>query len=70
LTGDEVYRETAKTAFEWYHGRNLQGVVLYNPETGTCYDGITHEGLNRNQGAEATLSYYIAYLEMRANNLL
>ena len=70
LTGDEVYRETAKTAFEWYHGRNLQGVVLYSPETGTCYDGITHEGLNRNQGAEATLSYYLAYLEMRANNLL
>ncbi len=69
-TGDEVYRDTAKTAFEWYHGRNLQRATLYNPETGTCFDGITREGLNRNQGAESTLSYYLAYLEMRENNIM
>lgn len=69
-TDDEVYRETAKTAFEWYHGRNLQRAMLYDPENGTCFDGITHEGLNRNQGAESTLSYYLAYLEMRENNIV
>jgi len=26
--------------------------------------------LNRNQGAEATLSYYLAYLKMREHNLV
>ncbi len=69
ITRKEHYRDAAQTAFDWYHGGNLNGVVLYNPETGTCYDGITHEGLNQNQGAEATLSYYLAYLAMRENGL-
>jgi hypothetical protein len=69
-TGDDGHLETAQTAFEWYRGRNIQQVVLLNPETGTCYDGITPEGLNLNQGAEATLSYYLAYLKMREHNLV
>jgi hypothetical protein len=69
-TGGEVYRDAARTAFDWFHGGNLQGVLLYSPETGTCYDGITPDGLNKNQGAESTLSYYLAYLEMRENNLI
>lgn len=69
-TDGEVYRDAARTAFDWFHGGNLQGVLLYSPETGTCYDGITPEGLNKNQGAESTLSYYLAYLEMRKHNLV
>ncbi len=69
ITGKEHYRNAAQAAFDWYHGRNLKGAVLYNPETGTCYDGITPEGLNQNQGAEATLSYYLAHLAMRDNGL-
>jgi hypothetical protein len=70
ITGENEYLETAKTAYEWYHGGNTLGVVLVNGVTGTCYDGITPEGLNRNQGAEATLSYYLAYLTMLENDLL
>ena len=62
--------ETAKTAFEWFHGGNTLGLVLINGVTGACYDGITPVGLNRNQGAESTLSYYIAYLTMLENSLL
>ena len=69
LTGDEGYRKTAQIAFEWYHGRNTRDVVVYNLDTGTCYDGITPKGLNLNQGAEATVSYYIAYLKLRENDL-
>lgn len=69
-TGDERYRNTALIAFEWYHGRNTKGVVIYNPETATCYDGITPKGLNQNQGAEATLSYYLAHLKLGEENLL
>ena len=68
--GESRYGETAQTAFEWYHGRNTQGAFLFNPGTCTCYDGITPEGVNRNQGAEATLSYYLAYLRMRENGLV
>ena len=69
-TGKGEYKETATIAFEWYHGRNIKRVNLLNAETGTFYDGITPEGLNRNQGAEATLSYYLAYLKLREHNLV
>jgi len=70
LTGDESYLKTAQIAFEWYHGRNTQNVKIYNQKTGTCYDGITPDGLNQNQGAEATLSYYLAYLRLKEKNLV
>ncbi|TET64606.1 glycosyltransferase, partial [Candidatus Bathyarchaeota archaeon] len=29
-----------------------------------CYDGITPQGLNLNQGAESTVSYLLARLEL------
>ena len=69
-TGEDGYLEAAQIAFEWYHGGNTNEVDLLNPETGTCYDGITPDGLNRNQGAEATLSYYLAYLNLREHGLV
>jgi len=69
-TGDENYLKTAQIAFEWYHGRNTRDVMIYNQKTGTCHDGITSEGLNQNQGAEATLSYYLAYLRLKEKDLV
>jgi len=69
-TGDENYRRTALTAFDWYHGRNTKKVRIYNEKTGTCYDGITEKGLNQNQGAESILSYYLAYLKLREENII
>lgn len=69
ITGDEKYRRIAKLVFEWYHGRNIKGVDIYNEETNTCFDGITSEGLNRNQGGESTISYYLAYLILKEKNL-
>lgn len=68
-SSNENFKKTAQTAFEWYHGRNTQEVTLYNQETCTCFDGITPEGLNQNQGAEATLSYYLAYLKLKEKSL-
>ena len=63
VTGDEKYRRKAQDVFDWFLGKNSQGVVVYNPETGGCYDGITPQGLNLNQGAESTVSYLLARLE-------
>jgi mannose/cellobiose epimerase-like protein (N-acyl-D-glucosamine 2-epimerase family) len=63
-TGDEKYRRTAHRIFNWFLGRNLQHVTIYNPETGGCHDGLTPKGLNLNQGAEATVSYLLARLEL------
>lgn len=65
-TGDEEYRRTAHTIFNWFMGRNLQHVTVYNPKTGGCHDGITPKGLNLNQGAEATVSYLLARLDLES----
>ena len=65
VTNFELYERTAQIAFEWYHGKNIHGVSIYNEDESTCYDGLTPFGLNRNQGAEATLSYYLAYLKLK-----
>jgi len=62
ITHDFHYLKRARACFEWYQGRNCQGLCLIDPETGGCYDGITKEGLNYNQGAESLVSYYIAYM--------
>jgi hypothetical protein len=64
VTGDEKYLKTAKTVFEWFLGKNSHGVLVYNQATGDCHDGITPRGLNLNQGAEATVAYLSARLEM------
>jgi len=64
VTGKEEYSKIAYTAFDWFMGKNSKNIMVYNPATGGCYDGITPEGLNRNQGSESGLSYLLARLEM------
>jgi hypothetical protein len=63
-TNEQVYLQAAYDAFEWFLGGNLKGLTLYDPENGSCCDGITPEGLNQNKGAEATLSYLQARLNL------
>lgn len=67
VTGNEEYRKKAHLIFEWFLGKNSKGVMVYNPKTGGCYDGITPSGLNLNQGAEATVSYLMARLELESS---
>ena len=62
-TGEKVYLDTAYRAFEWFLGGNLKSLMLYDPENGSCCDGLTPQGLNLNKGAEASL----AYLQARLN---
>jgi len=64
-SGDTYYLERAKTCYFWYRGKNSKGLSLIDDETGGCYDGITSEGLNLNQGAESIVSFWIAYLEFK-----
>jgi rhamnogalacturonyl hydrolase YesR len=63
-TGEEAYLKAAYDAFEWFVGGNLQGLMLYDPENGSCCDGITSHGLNLNKGSEATVSYLQARLNL------
>lgn len=60
LLGSREYLDLAVTAYDWYHGCNHHGLSLYNPHTGGCYDALTTEGVNLNQGAEALLSLLLS----------
>jgi hypothetical protein len=65
-THNNHFKTEARTIFSWFLGKNIQGLKVYDPNTGGCYDGITAEGLNLNQGAEATISYILARLNLEA----
>jgi len=40
-------------------------VSLYDPATGGCKDGLHPDRVNENQGAESTLSFLMALLEIQ-----
>lgn len=65
-TGDASWHARARTAFEWFLGRNDLGLPLYDARTGGCRDGLHVDRANENQGAESTLAYLIALAEMEA----
>ena len=64
-TGDNHWRTQAWSAFNWFLGDNDLKVALYDPATGGCRDGLHPDRANENQGAESTLSFLMALLEMR-----
>ncbi len=63
-TREERWLHEARRAFEWFLGRNDVGASLYDPVTGGCYDGLTPQGVNRNQGAESTICFLMALGEL------
>ena len=64
-TGKGRWRKDAWSAFNWFLGDNDLQIALYDPSTGGCRDGLHPDRANENQGAESTLSFLIALLEMR-----
>ncbi len=64
-TGDGRWGEEMERAFSWFLGRNDLGAMLYDFTTGGCYDGLQPTGVNRNQGAESTISWLLSLLRMR-----
>jgi glycosyltransferase involved in cell wall biosynthesis len=66
VTGDNRWRSEAWSAFNWFLGDNDLQLPLYDSVTGGCRDGLHPERANQNQGAESTLSFLMALLEMRS----
>ena len=66
VTGDGRWRSEAWSAFNWFLGDNDLQLPLYDSVTGGCRDGLHPDRANENQGAESTLSFLMALLEMRA----
>lgn len=63
-TGAPDYLRRAWLALAWFFGRNMQGVALYDPDTGGCFDALTEDGVNQNRGAESTIALLSAHLSV------
>ena len=66
ITGDSRWRNEAWSTFNWFLGDNDLQLPLYDSATGGCRDGLHPDRANENQGAESTLSFLMAFLEMRS----
>jgi glycosyltransferase involved in cell wall biosynthesis len=61
-TGNDRFLTLQRKAFDWFLGENDLHIPLYNFRTKGCYDGLTQDGVNINQGAESTLSFLLSIL--------
>lgn len=59
ITEESRYLETLEACRRWFSGHNDAGRPLADPVTGACCDGITPDGPNVNQGAEAMISFLL-----------
>jgi glycosyltransferase involved in cell wall biosynthesis len=68
LTQDQHWCAEAHRVFDWFLGKNDLRVALFDPTTGGCKDGLHPDRVNENQGAESTLSFLMAQLDMHASS--
>ena len=66
VTRDPRWTRDARRAFNWFLGQNDLHIPLYDATTGGCRDALHVDRANENQGAESTLSFLLALLEMRS----
>jgi len=69
LTEESQWLEEARRVFGWFLGKNDLQVPLYDALTGGCRDGLHPDRVNENQGAESTLSFLMALLEMQTTKV-
>ena len=65
LTEERIWLDEARLVFSWFLGKNDLQAPLYDAKTGGCRDGLHPDRINENQGAESTLSFLMALLEMQ-----
>jgi glycosyltransferase involved in cell wall biosynthesis len=64
ITEDEKWYKRAKLSFEWFLGKNDLNIPIYDPYCGGCRDALQIDGVNKNMGAESTLSFLLALTEL------
>ena len=65
MTREDHWHTEARRVFGWFLGKNDLRVPLYDVMTGGCKDGLHPDRVNENQGAESTLSFLMALLDMQ-----
>ena len=69
LLGDERFLAIFLRARDWFSGQNNLGQSLVDASRGSCCDGLSATGANRNQGAESMLAYvWSALLNCKHSN--
>lgn len=68
VSTDDRWVKLATTAYRWFLGQNDLETPLATPANSGCYDGLTPQGPNQNQGAESLLALQLASCAM--NRLL
>ena len=63
--GDAEWKAIATNVFAWFLGRNDLSVVLVDPETGSCRDGLHPDRANENRGGESVVSYLLGLADIR-----
>jgi hypothetical protein len=64
ITNDKRFMLKMIISYEWFMGKNTPGIPLYDNYTGGCSDGLQIDGINYNQGAESTISFWISYFTL------
>nr|WP_121273454.1 glycosyltransferase family 4 protein [Pedobacter schmidteae] len=62
ITRQLIYIKQMHLCYQWFLGENSLHLPLFDHETKGCGDGLQPHGVNRNQGAESTLAYWISHL--------
>jgi glycosyltransferase involved in cell wall biosynthesis len=65
ITGDTSWHSQAKLISDWFLGHNDLQIALVDQATGACYDGLQHNWVNQNQGAESVLAFLLTSLDLR-----
>jgi glycosyltransferase involved in cell wall biosynthesis len=64
VTKNKDHYLNAILAFNWFLGKNSVNIKVYDDSTGGCFDGLSKTHINLNQGAESTISYLLARLNL------
>ncbi len=62
-TGKDVYDRLGGLMTGWLLGNNTLRQPLYDPDTGRIYDGLERGVINRNSGAESTITGLMALIQ-------
>jgi hypothetical protein len=65
-TGKTVYNELGGLMTSWLLGNNDLRQPMYEPATGRTFDGLEQGIINRNSGAESTITALLALLQAEA----
>jgi len=61
-TANSHYKDRMLHSFQWFFGKNDLQLSLYDAYSRGCCDGLDRHGVNLNQGAESTISFWKSYL--------